>query len=152
MKIGTGLGFLGTHRGLIYVSAGNLLGAVLTGGFWLLLATMQSPEQYGTTNYNVATASFASIVVILGLNTVVTTYLAKGSTRISVEANQVVFISAIGAAAIMTILRGWMSGLFIVGMAFWTMSLYEALGRKLYKQYAIINIGSRASQFVLSMI
>jgi O-antigen/teichoic acid export membrane protein len=30
--------------------------------------------------------------------------------------------------------------------------LYEALGKKLYKQYALINIGARASQLVLSLI
>jgi len=144
--------FLGAHRGLIYVSVGNLLGAAITGGFWLLLATLQTPEEYGTTNYGIAIASFSSFVVLLGLNTVVTTYLAKGSTKINIETNQLVFISSIIIAVVVSILQDWMLGLIVVGMAFWMMSLYEALGKKLYKQYAIINIGARASQLVLSII
>jgi O-antigen/teichoic acid export membrane protein len=146
------IGFLGAHRGLVYVTVGNLLGAAITGGFWLLLATVQTPEEYGTTNYSIAIASFASFIVLLGLNTVVTTYIAKGSTRINIETNQLVFISSIVVAVVVSILHDWMLGLFVVGMAFWMMSLYEALGKKLYKQYALINIGARSSQLALSII
>jgi O-antigen/teichoic acid export membrane protein len=144
--------FLGGHRGLIYVTVGNLLGAAITGGFWLLLAVFQTPEEYGTTNYAIAIASFSSFVVLLGLNTLVTTHLAKGSTKINIETNQLVFISSIIIAVVVSILQDWMLGLIVVGMAFWMMSLYEALGKKLYKQYALINIGARASQLVLSLI
>ena len=144
--------FLGGHRGLIYVTVGNLLGAAITGGFWLLLARLQTPEEYGTTNYGIAIASFSSFVVLLGLNTVVTTYLAKGSTKINIESNQLVFISSIIVAVVVSILHDWMLGLIVIGMAFWMMSLYEALGKKLYKQYALINIGARASQLALSLI
>jgi O-antigen/teichoic acid export membrane protein len=146
------IGFLGAHRGLVYVTVGNLLGAAITGGFWLLLATVQTPEEYGTTNYSIAIASFSSFVVLLGLNTVVTTYLAKGSTKINIETNQLVFISSIVVAVVVSILHDWILGLFVVGMAFWMMSLYEALGKKLYKQYALINIGARSSQLALSII
>jgi O-antigen/teichoic acid export membrane protein len=144
--------FLGGHRGLIYVTVGNLLGAAITGGFWLLLATLQTPEEYGTTNYGIAIASFSSFVVLLGLNTVVTTYLAKGSTKINIEMNQLVFISSIVVAVVISVLHDWMLGLIVIGMAFWMMSLYEALGKRLYKQYALINIGARASQLALSLI
>jgi O-antigen/teichoic acid export membrane protein len=146
------IGFLGAHRGLIYVTVGNLLGAAITGGFWLLLAVVQTPAEYGTTNYGIAIASFSSFIVLLGLNTVATTYLAKGSSRINIETNQLVFISSIVVAVIISILHDWMLGLIVIGMAFWMMSLYEALGKKLYKQYALINIGARAAQFALSMI
>jgi O-antigen/teichoic acid export membrane protein len=144
--------FFGGHRGLIYVTVGNLLGAAITGGFWLLLATLQTPEEYGTTNYGIAIASFSSFVVLLGLNTVVTTYLAKGSTKINIETNQLVFISSIVVAVVISVLHDWMLGLFVIGMTFWMMSLYEALGKRLYKQYALINIGARASQLALSLI
>lgn len=146
------IGFLGAHRGLIYVTVGNLVGAAITGAFWLLLAIVQTPAEYGTTNYGIAIASFSSFIVLLGLNTVATTYLAKGSSRINIETNQLVFISSIVVAVVISILHDWMLGLIVIGMAFWMMSLYEALGKKLYKQYAIINIGARATQFALSMI
>lgn len=146
------IGFLGAHRGLVYVTISNLLGAAITGGFWLLLATVQTPNEYGTTNYSIAIASFSSFIVLLGLNTVVTTYLAKGSTKINIETNQLVFISSIFGAVVVSILHDWILGLFVVGMAFWMMSLYEALGKKLYKQYALINIGARSLQLALSII
>lgn len=134
------------------MTVGNLLGAAITGGFWLLLAVFQTPEEYGTTNYGIAIASFSSFVGLLGLNTLVTTHLAKGSTRINIETNQIVFVSSIVVAVAVSVLQDWMLGLIVVGMAFWMMSLYEVLGKKLYKRYALINIGARASQLVLSLI
>ena len=67
-------------------------------------------KRYGTTNYAIAIASFSSFVVLLGLNTVATTYLAKGSTKINIEANQLVLISSIVAALIISILQDWMFG------------------------------------------
>jgi O-antigen/teichoic acid export membrane protein len=147
------LGFLGTHKGLVHVTLGNLVGAVITGGFFLLLASIQQPEEYGRTNYEIALASLAASAALLGLNTAATTYLAKGSSeKMTVQLNQVVLLSSFVAAVIVAILRGWMSGLFVLGMAFWMMGLYEALGRKSYKQYAILNIGARASQLVLSVV
>jgi O-antigen/teichoic acid export membrane protein len=37
-------------------------------------------------------------------------------------------------------------------MTFWMMSIYEFLGRKSYKQYAIANIGARGCQLLFSII
>jgi O-antigen/teichoic acid export membrane protein len=37
-------------------------------------------------------------------------------------------------------------------MSFWMMSIYEFLGRKSYKQYAIANIGARGCQLLFSII
>src|SRR5213080_3420316 len=98
--------FLSFHRGLFYITFGNLLGAALTGGFWLLLASIQNPEEYGRINYLVAMASLASMAALFGLNTTVTTYLAKGSNKINIQANQVVLITG-GIAAVTISIFDW---------------------------------------------
>lgn len=146
------IGFLGTHKGLFYTGLGNLTGALITGGFWLFLAYLQSPEEYGMVSYAVSIASLASTTALVGMHTAVTTYSAKGSETIVVQANQVILISAIVAAIPVSILQGWMSGLFVIGMAFWMMTLYDLLGAKAYSKYALVNIGARALQFILSIV
>jgi O-antigen/teichoic acid export membrane protein len=143
---------LGFSKGLIYIALGNVLGAALTGFFWLLLASIQSAEDYGKVNFEVAIASLATFGALLGLNTTVTTYTAKGSSRIAVQANQLVLISGgIAAAVISSLFVDWLLGLFIIGMTFWMMSSYELLGKKMYRQYALVVVGARASQLVMSV-
>ncbi|MFQ5941866.1 MAG: hypothetical protein ACE5KA_09245, partial [Nitrososphaerales archaeon] len=110
----------------------------------------QPVEEYGRTNYYVAIASLAASVALLGLNTTVTTFLAKGSNKIGIQANQLVLISG-GIAAIIASLIDWFLGLFVIGMTFWMMSAYELLGKKQYKQYASVIIGVRGSQLILAI-
>ena len=145
------LKFLKSNKGLVYIILGNIVGAILTGGFWLLLASLQSVEEYGETSYLVSMASLASSFALLGLNTAITTFIPKGHTKIHVAANQVILISSIIAGLIVA-QRDWLLGLFVVGMTFWMMSIYEFLGRKSYKKYAIANIGARGCQLLLSII
>ena len=145
------LRFLKSNKGLVYIIIGNIVGAILTGGFWLLLASLQSVEEYGKTSYMISMASLASSFALLGLNTAITTFIPKGHEKIHVAANQVVLISSIIAALIVS-QRDWLLGFFVVGMSFWMMSIYEFLGRKSYKQYAIANIGARGCQLLLSIV
>ena len=145
------LRFLSSHKGLIYITLGNLLGAAATGAFWLLLALIQNADEYGRTNYEISIASLAASAALLGLNTTVTTYVAKGSSKINVQANQLILISS-GIAAMIVAFFNWILGFFVIGMAFWMMSTYELLGRKMYKQYALVNIGARASQLFVSIL
>jgi O-antigen/teichoic acid export membrane protein len=145
------LRFLSSHKGLIYITLGNLVGAAATGIFWLLLAFIQNAHEYGRTNYEISIASLAASAALLGLNTTVTTYVAKGSSKINVQANQIILLSC-GVAAITVAFFNWMLAFFVIGMAFWMMSSYELLGRKMYKQYAFVIIGARASQLFLSIL
>ena len=145
------LRFLSSHKGLIYITLGNILGAAATGAFWLLLALIQNADEYGRTNYEISIASLAASAALLGLNTTVTTYVAKGSSKINVQANQLILISS-GIAAMIVAFFNWILGFFVIGMAFWMMSTYELLGRKMYKQYALVNIGARASQLFVSIL
>ncbi|TLX88226.1 MAG: hypothetical protein E6L04_01255 [Thaumarchaeota archaeon] len=139
------------HEGLIYITLGNFVGATLTGIFWLLLATLQDVHEYGQLNYIIAIASLSSSISLLGLNTAVTTLVPQGHKQIDIQANQVILISATVCAIIVSLFN-WLLGLFVMGMAFWMMSSYELLSRKLYSKYAINIIGARASQLVLSII
>ena len=143
---------LSSNNGLIVVSLGNLIGAVLTGGFWFILAALQNAEDYGKVNYEVALASFAAFGALMGLHTMVTTYIARGSGNINLYANQIALISGLAAALIVTLIeRNFILGFFVVGMTFWMMSTYELLGRKKYKQYAAVVIGTRGAQLVLGV-
>lgn len=143
---------LKSNNGLLYIGLGNFTGAIVTGGFWLLLATIQEPQEYGRTNYLVAIASLGSFVALLGMNITVTSFIAKGSKQISIQANQVTLISGLVLASLISLLSEWYLGLFVLGMVFWTMSSSELLGKKCYRRYSLFMIGTRSSQLVLSLV
>ncbi len=144
------VGFVKSQKGLISVTFGNLLSASLIGIFWLLLASIQTVEEYGKTNYLIAMASLFASAALLGLNTTLLKFIPKGLKKINIQANQLVLISG-GIAAIMASMVDWILGFFVIGMAFWMMTIYELLGKKQYKQYSIVMIASRASKFVIAI-
>ena len=111
----------------------------------------QNVDEYGQINYVIAIASLSASFSLLGLNTAVTKLVPQGHKNIDVQANQVILISAI-VCAIIASLFNWLLGFFVLGMAFWMMSSYELLSKKLYSKYAINIIGSRGSQLVLSIM
>jgi O-antigen/teichoic acid export membrane protein len=140
-----------SHRGLVHVAAGNVIGSAITGIFWLYLASIQSAEDYGITNYEISLASLLASAALIGLNTTVTTSLAKGIRNVNVQANQVILISG-GIAAVVSSFHNALLAPFVIGITFWMMSSYELLGLKLYKRYALTVIGARALQTAISII
>src|SRR5918993_2545355 len=140
------LNSLHANNGLIYISLGNILGASLTGVFWLLLATVQTVDDYGKTNYLVAISSLACFVGLMGLNTTVTNFTNE-LKKISIQANQVTLILSIVASVFISAIFSWHLGLFVLSMVFWMMSSYELLGKRLFKQYALVVVGARGLQF-----
>ncbi len=85
------------------------------------------------------------------MNTTITTFNTKDSKNLRIQANQIALVSAILFSLIATFIFDWQSGLFVVSMVFWMMSLYDLLGKKRYSAYAIANIGARALQFLFSI-
>lgn len=143
-------GLIKREKGLIYTTIGNAGSAVLGAFFWLILASILSVSGYGEVNYYIAIASILSAFGLLGLNTTVTTYLAKGDDEITYEANSLVFLSSIALAAV-TIQFRWIP-LILVATTFYSMALAEILGKKLYREYALVSILSRSAQIVLSIL
>jgi O-antigen/teichoic acid export membrane protein len=97
-------------------------------------------DDYGKVSYETALASLAASATLLGLNTTVTKYLSNGSTKTNIQANQVILISG-GISAVVVALVEWQLAFFVIGMTFWMMTVYELLGKKLYKEYLFVVVG-----------
>lgn len=128
------------------------MGASLLGGlFWLILASILNVENYGLANYYIALASVFAAVALLGMDATVIRWLAKGEKRIWIEANSLLLISGLTVTIVLSIFE-WSSGVLAIAMVFFMMGLAEALGRKKYRQYAVLSIGQRVVQIALSLV
>lgn len=143
--------FQKTETGLVYTTFGTMGASILGGLFWLLLASLLNVENYGLANYYIALASVFSAVALLGLDATIITQLAKGETKIWYEANSLILISGLSVSIVLSIFQ-WTSGILSLAMVFFMMALAEALGRKRYREYAILSVGQRIAQITLSLI
>jgi O-antigen/teichoic acid export membrane protein len=145
------LGIIRADSGLTYVGLGNFIALGVGGLFWFVIASMLAAEDYGELNYYISVASVSSVISMLGLGTTVITYVAKGSKKIASQANFVVLLSnAIGAVVLMTI-TNYYTSLLLVGISFFSMTISETLGMKLYKKYFLLLVAERATQIGLAI-
>ena|SRR5215211_51349 len=144
-------GIIRADSGLAYVGLGSFITLAVGGLFWFILASMLTAKDYGELNYYISVASVSSVISMLGLSTTVITYVAKGSKKIGSQANLAVLLSnAIGAVVLMTI-TNYYTSLLLVGMSFFSMTISETLGMKLYKKYFILLVAERATQIGLAI-
>lgn len=124
---------------------------MLGGLFWIILASLLSQTDYGQVNYYIALASVFSAIALMGLDTTVITYLAKGEWKILLQANSLTLISGLTATVVLSLFH-FSSGLLSFTMVFFMMTLADSLGKKKYNEYAILSIGQRIAQIVLSLL
>jgi O-antigen/teichoic acid export membrane protein len=137
--------------GLVYTTLGGLGSNVLAALFWLALASILTIDDYGLANYYMAIANVAAGVGIVGLNLTLMTYLAKGEKELLYEANSFTLITGIITAIIISLFY-WAAGIIAAATIFFNMTLSELLGKKKYRQYAIISIIQQIAQISLSLI
>jgi len=143
-------GLLKTETGLVYITLGNVGASVLGGLLWFILAGLLSVDNYGVVNYYIALASIFFAVGLVGLDATMISFLAKGNKEIHYQATSLTFISALIIGSILAIYELSL-GLLAATMVLFMMTLAEKLGRKMYKQYAMMLIGQRIAQMVLSI-
>ena len=137
--------------GLLYTTVGGVGSSILGALFWLILASIFSVDNYGLVNYYIALAQILAGVGLIGLNTTVTAYLAKGETELLYETNSIILISGLVCALILSAFH-WAAGLLSATLVFFTMAQAEILGKKAYKEYAFALIGQRIAQISLSLV
>jgi len=143
--------FLSKERGFLYVTMGNITTTFLGASFWLILASLLNVSQYGEINYIIAISSILSTIASLGLNTTLTTYLAKGEQKLIHEATSIILVTSI-AIATLTLTYSWIASLLTLALTFYGISLAIILGRKAYKEYAITSALARTLQILLSIL
>jgi len=143
---------LGMNNDLAYVTLGNLGSSVLGAAFWLILASLLIAESYGQLNYFLASTFIFGTIALLGLNPLITTYIAKGNENVKYQSNIVALVSSVAFIVPLILLTGYLQlSVLLVGVAFFQMSMAELLGRKMYKEYTMILVGQRATQIALGI-
>jgi O-antigen/teichoic acid export membrane protein len=142
--------FLGLERGLVYVSIGNLISTGLGAILWFILASQMQAHDYGSLNYFIAIVSILTSVGILGFDSTLTTFLAKGIRAMVPEAGTLVLLfSAVIAIILFLIFHSISVSLLLLVMIFFTFSTAEILGNQSYKEFMVVMIVQRVLTLIL---
>jgi O-antigen/teichoic acid export membrane protein len=144
---------IGLEKGLVFVTAGNIITSLSGAFFWLFIASLLPVEEYGRLNYHISLASLLSVISLLGLNTTVITFLAKGNENIKFQANLLILISScVMALFLFVFIREIPTGFLVIGLSLYIMSWTEILGRKRYRKYFFVIMLQRSLQITLSLL
>jgi O-antigen/teichoic acid export membrane protein len=143
-------GLLGSSKGVIYVSIGNFVSISLGTLLWFILATQMTASSFGSLNYYISIATISMSFGIMGFDTTLTTFLAKGVTKMGPQASLLVLITGITISIILLLI--FMSAALVLaflGLLFFTLSVAECLGKHLYKEFMMILTLGRLLSLIL---
>ncbi len=138
-----------SQEGLLLVTAGNLAAVILGAAIWLILATILTVGDYGFANYILSIGALIASMAGLGLPTTVQTYIPKGEEDILPSSIMLVLIASLFIGIPLTLIHPSLP-LIILGSSLFTLAIKERLGRRKYRDYAIMQGTSRAA--ILSLV
>lgn len=134
------------ETGLIHVSVGNIVSAILGAALWLIIARVLDVASYGTLNYLMAIATLSSAIGLFGVNTLLTIHAGK-IPNLKRQAFNFGFISSVGLAAVAFVLTmRWEVAVFVIGEIAFVLTGCAYLGERRYKRFAVLMISQKAVQ------
>ena len=138
-------------KGLLSIGFADIVGSVISGLFWLYIATQLNPEIYGELIYFISIAGLAQMVSLFGSSNALTVYTAK-----NVKIQSTLFVISILAAAIsLAIITIFLNridvGLLAVGFVVFSLVNSVILGKKLFIKYSKLVLSQKILTLILGI-
>jgi len=138
-------------KGLLSIGFADIVGSVISGLFWLYIASQLNPEIYGELIYFISIAGLAQMVSLFGSSNALTVYTAK-----NVKIQSTLFVISILAAAIsLAIITIFLNridaGLLAVGFVVFSLVNSVILGKKLFVKYSKLVLSQKILTLILGI-
>ena len=138
-------------KGLLSIGFADIVGSVISGFFWLYIASQLNPDVYGGLIYFIGIAGTAQLVSLLGSSNVLTVYTAK-----NVKIQSTLFLISILAVAvslaIITIFFNRLdAGLLAAGFVVFSLVNSVILGKKLFVKYSKLVLSQKILTLILGV-
>ena len=124
------------QKDLASISFANIVGSGISAIFWLYIASVIEPGEYGEIHYFIAIAAFAQIISLIGSSNVLTVYTAK---KIKIQATFFfisLLVAVISTVIILVIFARLDAALLILGYIIFELVNAVLLGKKAYTEYS----------------
>ena len=138
-------------KGLLSIGFADIVGSVISGLFWLYIASQLNPDVFGELIYFISIAGLAQMVSLLGSSNALTVYTAK-----NVKIQSTLFVISILAAAIsLAIITIFLNridaGLLAVGFVVFSLVNSVILGKKLFIKYSKLVLSQKILTLILGI-
>ena len=138
-------------KGLLSIGFADIVGSVISGLFWLYIASQLNPDAYGEIIYFIGIAGLAQLTSLVGSSNTLTVYTAK-----NVKIQSTLFLISISAAAISLViitifLNRLDAGLLAVGFIVFSLVNSVILGKKLFTKYAKLILSQKILTLILGL-
>jgi len=138
-------------KGLLSIGFADIVGSVISGLFWLYIASQLNPDVFGELIYFISIAGLAQMVSLLGSSNALTVYVAK-----NVKIQSTLFVISILAAAIsLAIITIFLNridaGLLAVGFVVFSLVNSVILGKKLFVKYSKLVLSQKILTLILGI-
>ena len=140
------------HPGIFHVAIGEAGAVALGAAFWFIMARLLDPGAYGEVNWLISVAIFVSTFCTLGLrNTIITYYPKEEREELVNETVTVVLVASLLAGIAIGLFIGPLVGLLVFGLSLFSVTISYELGRRRYKRYMWIRMGTRLMALPLAL-
>ena len=140
-----------SFKGLILIGSVDMLTAAISAGFWLLIASLLSVEEYGKIFYIIAIASLTQSCCVIGSSNTLLVYSSKQPKLIPT----LLFLSLICAVAssliAFMIIQKYEIIFLVFAFLIFEISTSILLGKKMYAKYSKFLLTQKLIQFVLGI-
>jgi len=138
-------------KGLLSIGFADIVGSVISGLFWLYIASQLNPDVFGELIYFISIAGLAQMVSLFGSSNALTVYTAK-----NVKIQSTLFVISILAAAIsLAIITIFLNridaGLLAVGFVVFSLVNSVILGKKLFVKYSKLVLSQKILTLILGV-
>tara|TARA_Y100000590_G_scaffold115951_1_gene132335 strand:+ start:27865 stop:29007 length:1143 start_codon:yes stop_codon:yes gene_type:complete len=142
---------LSVLKKIITIGLGDIVGSGITVIFWLYLASIVNPDEYGQIHYIISIATFTSTFTLLGTGNALIVFIAKNKDVVK----SLISFSIIsgGIILIISILFSFFNvGFLIFGIIIFVYGISRDLAKKDFKKYSINIISHKALTAILAFI
>ena len=133
-------------KDLAAVGTSNSISSLISGVFWIFMASLLGTEGYGQFSYFIAIASIASIIAFLGIGNTIIVYTAKKEKFQSELYSLAIFSGIVASGILFVIFQNIGISVFVIGTIVFGIIASETLGLKNYQKYGKILIIQRIMQ------
>ena len=136
-------------KGLALIGSADITGAIITGIFWLTIASLIEVEEYGELHYFIGIAGLAYAIALIGTHNTMTVYSAKKVNIVSTLFLLSLLGGIVAALAVFIIFNKLDVSLLLIAYVVNDMSLGYIIGRKLFANYSKYILTQRTLTLVL---
>mgnify|MGYP001024806085 FL=1 len=138
------MGFFDSVKKIGIIGIGDIAGKGIASVFWIYIASVIAPEEFGEISYFIGIAGMVSVFSGIGTQNVITVFMAKKIDLVKTLTFISVIFSIIGSIALLVIFSRVDVGILAIGFVINNIVIGGLLGKKefgLYSKYSILQKG-----------